>query len=461
METENFILNTDAYKLTHWQEYPAGLSKLYSYCEARKGGRFDEVVFFGLQMIIHDHFLKPVTTAMIDEAEIAAAATFGTRQYFNRSVWEKVRDLGYFPMKIKALPEGMVVPVSTALFTLESTEPWFAATLNAMETMLMHIWYPTTIATNELFIKRALADFYAKTGDLANLPYAVNDFGLRGVTSRQSAERGGAAHLLFFRGTDNMVANHAVEEIYGLAGWGQSVWATEHSVATSYGEGPGEYDYLMSQLVRSDENTTISIVIDSFETLNFIDKVVASDEIKQKILKRPGRVVFRPDSGDPIETPMAVIEHLDRIFGHFINDKGYKVLNSNVGVIQGDGMKRGTMIELYETLTALGWSADNLITGSGGGLLQEGFDRDTERFAIKASYAELADGTELDVQKKTPGKVSKSGRFKVVYDDESGSVLTVPITDSREDLLRTVYENGQYYPEKFDKIVARAQAALL
>ncbi|MDR2977764.1 MAG: nicotinate phosphoribosyltransferase [Streptococcaceae bacterium] len=457
--TENFILNTDAYKLTHWQEYPAGLSKLYSYCEARVGGRFDEIDFFGLQMIIHDHFLEPITTDMIDEAQAAAEKTFGTRKYFNRSVWEKVRDLGYFPMRIKALPEGMVVPAGTALYTIESTEPWFATTLNAMETILMHIWYPTTIATNELYIKRALHKFYVKTGELANLPFAVNDFGLRGVTSRQSAERGGAAHLLHFRGTDNMVANHAVEEIYGLSGWGLSVWATEHSVATSYGEGAGEYDYLKAQLDRSDENTTVSIVIDSFETLNFIDNVVGSEEIKQQIIQRPGRVVFRPDSGNPIETPIDVINHLERIFGHTVNDKGYKLLNSNVGVIQGDGMKRETIIELYETLTALGWSADNLITGSGGGLLQEGFDRDTERFAIKASYAELEDGTELNVQKKTPGKVSKAGRFKVV-EDETGTILTVPITDARVDLLRTVYDNGQYYPEKFEDIIARSEKAL-
>jgi nicotinamide phosphoribosyltransferase len=256
-----------------------------------------------------------------------------------------------------------------------------------------------------------------------------------------------------------MTANHAVKEIYGLAGWGQSVWATEHSVATSYGEGAGEFEYLKAQLERSDENTTVSIVIDSFETLHFIDSVVGSDEIKQKIIKRPGRVVFRPDSGNPIETPIAVISHLERIFGHSVNDKGYKVLNSNVGVIQGDGMKRETIIELYETLTALGWSADNLITGSGGGLLQEGFDRDTERFAIKASYAELEDGSEINVQKKTPGKISKSGRFKVIQ-EQTGAVLTVPISDSREDLLRTVYENGQYFPEKFDKIVARAAGYL-
>lgn len=455
---ENLILSTDAYKLTHWQEYPTGLSKLYSYCEARTGGLFEEVVFFGLQMVIHDHFLNSITTEMIDEAEEAAELTFGTKKYFNRHVWEKVRDLGYFPIRIKSLPEGIKVPEGTVLFTLESTEPWFATTLNALETLLMHTWYPTTLATNGFHIKRSLLKFYEKTGSLDNLPFAVNDFGLRGATSREAAARGGAAHLLHFRGTDNMAANQAIKEIYGLSGRGLSVWATEHSVATSYGEGEGEFDYLNAQLDRSDDSTTISIVIDSFDTLNFIDRVVGSAEITEKIKNRPGRVVFRPDSGNPIETPVAVIEHLDRIFGHSINEKGYKVLNHNVGVIQGDGMKRETIVHLYRTITELGWSADNIITGSGGGLLQQGFNRDTQRFAIKASYAELENGSELDVQKKTPGKLSKSGRFKVIK-DEKGEILTVPITDPREDLLRKVYENGKYYPDNFEDIVKRSEEA--
>ncbi|MFV0556644.1 MAG: nicotinate phosphoribosyltransferase [Lactovum sp.] len=457
---ENLILTTDAYKLTHWQEYPSELSKLYSYCEAREGGLFDSVVFFGLQMIIHDHLLEAITNDMINEAEEEAAMTFGTRKYFNREVWEKVRDLGYLPIKIKSLPEGTKVKTGTVLFTLESTEAWFATTLNALETVLMHVWYPTTLATNGFYIKQALLKFYEESGNLDNLPFAVNDFGLRGATSKEAAERGGAAHLLHFQGTDNMVANRAIKEIYDLAGRGLSVWATEHSVATSYGESEGEFDYLNSQLDRSEEESTISIVIDSFDSLNFIDRVVGSKEISEKIKKRSGRVVFRPDSGNPIETPIAVIEHLSKIFGYSINKKGYKVLNHNVGVIQGDGMKRETITELYRTLLALSWSADNIITGSGGGLLQQGFDRDTQRFAIKASYAELEDGSEINVQKKTPGKLSKSGRFKVV-ENNKGEIITVPHTDSAKDLLRTVYENGNYYPDNFSKIIKRAEESLL
>ncbi|URZ88007.1 nicotinate phosphoribosyltransferase [Floricoccus penangensis] len=460
MTYQNPILNTDAYKLTHWKEYPEGLTKLYSYGEARKGGVFDQTIFFGLQMVIHDHFLEPITDEMIDEAEKVAELTFGTKEYFNRPVWEKVRDLGYWPVKITTIPEGTLVPTGTVLFTLESTEPWFATTLNALETMLMHVWYPTTIATNDFFIKKDLLPFFKNTGNIANLPWAVNDFGLRGVTSLQAGERGGAAHLVNFQGTDNMAADLAIERIYDYSGRGQSVWATEHSVATSYGPEQGEFEYLNAQLDRSDENTAISIVIDSYDTFAFIKDVVGSDEIKSKIIARPGRVVFRPDSGNPIDTPLQVIEELGKIFGYKENEKGYKVLNSNVGVIQGDGMKRESIKELYQKLTDLGWSADNIVVGSGGGLLQEGFTRDTERFALKASYGEREDGTGFNIQKKPKtdaSKTSKAGKFKVIL--EEGSLKTVSIDDEGENILRTIYEDGSYYPDDFENIIRRAEAA--
>lgn len=180
--TENLILATDAYKLTHHLQYPTDITKLYSYGEARVGGRFDTVSWFGLSMILHDYFRQPITDEMIDEAERVAKQTFNTTAYFNRDVWEKVKTLGYFPVKIKALPEGMTVPVGNALFTIESTQDWFATSLNALEVVLMHVWYPTTIATNSLYIKKSLQPLFEKTGTLTNLPVAVNDFGLRGAT---------------------------------------------------------------------------------------------------------------------------------------------------------------------------------------------------------------------------------------------------------------------------------------
>lgn len=370
--TENLILATDAYKLTHHLQYPAQLTKLYSYGEARVGGQNEQVSWFGLQMILQAYFTQPITDDMIDAAARVSELTFNTTAYFNREVWEKVRDLGYFPVKIKALPEGMTVPTGNALFTIESTADWFATSLNVLEDVLMHVWYPTTIATNSMGIRQRLAPLFEKSGTLANLALAVNDFGLRGATSLETAKRGGAAHLLHFQGSDNLAASAYFESVYGVPGRALSVWATEHSVATAYGPGSGEFDYVNAQLDRAPDDAILSIVIDSYDAINFVKNVIGSPAIKARIMARSGRIVLRPDSGDPQTIDLEVFALLADIFGTTQNAQGYRVLQHQVGIIQGDGMKADTIVALYEALLAAGWSADNLVVGSGGGLLQIG-----------------------------------------------------------------------------------------
>ncbi|AEJ30714.1 nicotinate phosphoribosyltransferase [Leuconostoc sp. C2] len=455
--TENLILATDAYKLTHHLQYPSNITKLYSYGEARVGGQFNTVSWFGMSMILHDYFHEPITNDMIDEAEKVSELTFGTKAYFNRSVWEKVRDLGYFPVKIKALPEGLEVPTGNALFTIESTAPWFATSLNALEVLLMHVWYPTTIATNSMYIKKRLAPLLKKSGSQSGLFLAVNDFGLRGATSLESGKRGGAAHLLHFQGSDNMAASQYFEAVYGVSGRALSVWATEHSVATAYGTGQGEFDYVNAQFDRAPDDAILSIVIDSYDALNFVKTVIGSPAIKARIINRAGRVVLRPDSGDPQTIDLEVLALLANIFGTKTNAQGYKVLQNNVGIIQGDGMKADTIIALYEALMSAGWSADNLVVGSGGGLLQEGFTRDTERFAIKAAYAENASGQKINIQKnpKTDAsKASKAGLLKVIMRD--GKIITVSNDELGQDLLETVYDNGTIPLINGEAIINRA-----
>ncbi|MGY3742079.1 nicotinate phosphoribosyltransferase [Leuconostoc inhae] len=454
--TENLILATDAYKLTHHLQYPTNITKLYSYGEARVGGRFDTVSWFGMSMILHDYFHNPITDAMIDEAEQVSKMTFNTSAYFNREVWEKVRDLGYFPVKIKALPEGLEVPAGNALFTIESTADWFATSLNALEVVLMHVWYPTTIATNSLYIKKRLVPLFEKSGTPAGITLAVNDFGLRGATSLEAGKRGGAAHLLHFQGSDNMAASQYFKDIYGVSGRALSVWATEHSVATAYGSGQGEFDYVNAQLDRAPDSAILSIVIDSYDALNFIKNVIGSQKIKDRIIKRTGRIVLRPDSGDPETIDLQVLALLADIFGTTTNAKGYKILQHNVGVIQGDGMKADTIVSLYEAIMQDGWSVDNLVVGSGGGLLQEGFTRDTERFAIKAAYAENATGDKINIQKKPKtdvAKTSKAGLLKVVLRDED--IVTVSQNEPGQDLLKTVYEDGKLSPVNGNEVINR------
>lgn len=461
---KNIILDTDAYKLTHHLQYPAGLTKLYSYGEPRVGGKYPFISFFGLQMIIQDHFLQPVTREMIQEAYEEAQLTFGSEGYFNREVWDRVRQLGYLPIRIMSVPEGTKLAIDNAAFTIESTEDWFAGTVQALESTLMHTWYPTTIATRAMTIKDAITPYWEQSTDKDYLlPYAVNDFGYRGATSHEAAARGGAAFLVHFQGSDNMAANRAVKDYYGYSGRLKSVWATEHSVATSYGKGQGEIDYIKAQLERSNPESIISIVIDSYDPDNFIRNVVGNPEIKLLIRNRAGRTVFRPDSGIPLANVLKYSEMLGSIFGVNYNCKEFKVINDNVGLIQGDGMDETSIPELYRNYIEAGWSAENVVVGSGGGLLQVDANRDTSRWAIKASYAEFGD-KHVNVQKdpkSDPTKRSKTGLLKLhrmanSYMTLSSAEETEANFNSYVDSFRVVFEDGELFKDNFQEILERA-----
>lgn len=459
MKNTNLILATDAYKLTHHLQYPEGLTKLYSYAEARKGGKFPTISWYGLQALIKSNLMEPITLEQIEEAKQQSITVFGTDKYFNEEVWLKVSTLGYLPIKIKALPEGLEVPEGTPLFTIESTEPWFATTMNSLETLLMQVWYPTTIATNSMYIKKDLKPLFQQSSDDysdLSVELAVNDFGLRGATSLESGAIGGSAHLLHFRGSDNMISDKYIRDNYNYNGRAMSVWATEHSVATSYGNNEGEVEYLKSQIERSDKDSIISIVVDSYDTFNFVEKVVG-EELYDLICSRTGRIVLRPDSGDPKEQVLGILTRLEQIFGATLNTKGYKVINENVGVIQGDGMHRESIKELYQHILDNGYSADNLVVGSGGGLLQQDMNRDTQRFAIKASYGEKQ-GVTFNIQKKPktdPTKNSKTGLLKVIRDVD-GEIKTVTPETKGTDLLTTIYHDGVLYEDTFENILKRA-----
>lgn len=462
----NIVLTTDSYKITHWLQRQSNITKLYLYGEPRVGGKYPEICFFGLQPQIEDNLLQVVTGEMIDEAEERSFKTFGTKEYFNRKAWEKVKELGYLPIKIKAVPEGTKMPINNVAFTLESTEPWFAPMIGHIEDILMWSWYPTTVCTRSMTIKNSIKPYFDKSSDIGDLvlPFAVNDFGLRGAAGYEAAALGGMGHLLHFQGSDNEVAMTALYDYYGCEDRLKSVWATEHSVATTFGLSLDEEKaYLDHQLRNSRPDLIISIVIDSNDSDRFIKEVVADPLIKQAIKNRPGRVVFRPDSGDPKINVIKYLDFLGGIFGYSINGKGYKVLNNNVGLIQGDGMDEVSIPALYSEVTKVGWSAENFVTGSGGGLLQEGITRDTSRWAIKASYGER-NGQGFNIQKVTktdPTKASKPGLLKLhpsmrTFTTMSSANMTQPEFAAYLDALVTVYHNGQFNRDNFTNILERA-----
>lgn len=464
---KNIIVDTDSYKRVHWKMVNPGLTLLSSYGEPRTGGRYPSVSYFGIRMIVKDHFLKPVTNEMIEEAEYRSIRTFGHANYFNRSVWEKVRDLGFLPIQIKAAPEGSEIPEGNVCHIITSTKDWFASTVNSLESLLMHVWYPTAVATRSMYIKRKLKPIFDKTSDIGDivLPVAVNDFGLRGTTSMESAARGGAGHLVHFIGSDNEPAMTALQDYYGCNDRLKSVWATEHSVALSFGTNPeDEMSYFVHQLAQSPSDAIISVVIDTKDSDNFVQNIVGAEYIKKLILSRTGRLVLRPDSGNPLINILKYLDILGGIFGYHINTKGYKVISANVGLLQGDGMDENSIVDLYQEVTKAGWAADNFITGSGGGLLQEDLTRDTSRWAIKPSYGYFGE-TYKEMQKipKTdPSKASKGGELKLhssmnSFTTLSSSNMTKAQFEGYTDALEVVLEDGYFYEENFKNIVERAK----
>ena len=464
----NITIDTDYYKLTQHLGYPSGYTKVGGYGEDRVGAKYPFTSWFGNDMVIQDNFLTVPTNADIEEGRENAFLTFGTDKYFNAEVWKKVQKKGYIPVEIKALPEGMNVPVGNALFTYESTEKWFAKTTSALETLQMHSWYPSFISTRAKVIKERIRPLFEQTGTPELLEYVINDFGARGATWYDSAAVGGMAVLIHTRGSDNAIANRLLSDYYGFKGRAQSIYATEHSQALSFGPGEGEYRYVKHQLRSAPLNMKVAMVIDTYDSRNFMLNVVSDPEIVQLIKDRAqagGATIFRPDSGVPIEQVEMVLEALAGIFGYTHNAKGYKVLRHSVSCIQGDGMTEDSIYQLYVDIIKNKWSADNLFVGSGGGLLQVDANRDQQRRAIKPSWG-IIDDLEVNFQKKPQSdlsKLSKTGHLKVIP-ALNGGMMTISSVDNTSatftgyvDLLRTVYKNGEVYNKNnFKDIIERS-----
>ena len=405
---KNLILNTDSYKVSMFKQYPAGTTGVYSYIESR-GGRYDRTVFFGLQAFIKEYLLEPITQADIDVAEELLTAH---GEPFNRSGWQYILDKhrGYLPVVIRAVPEGSVVPVRNVLATIENTDPECFWLTTWLETALLRaVWYGTTVATQSYTIKQVILDYLERTGDPTTIDFKLHDFGARGVSSLESAGIGSAAHLVNFMGTDTITGVLFAREFYNAGIAGFSIPAAEHSTITSWGR-DGEvkaYENMVKQFGRA--GSILAVVSDSYDIYNAASKLWGED-LRQRVIDSGATVVIRPDSGDPVEVNRRLVEILGEKFGYTTNAKGFKVLN-NVRLIQGDGINELTVRSILGAFMAMGWSADNIAFGMGGALLQI-VDRDTQKFAMKCSAAEV-NGKWIDVVKDPvtdSGKKSKAGR---------------------------------------------------
>ena len=454
----NPILATDSYKLSHFAAYPKNVLGMYSYIAPRIGNK--TIIPVGLQMWIQKFLTIRITEAHIDEAEIFASLH---GEPFNRDAWEYIRTThgGYLPVVIRAVPEGTPVPSGMPIVTIECTDPKVFWLSSYLETALQRaVWYPTTIASMDYSIKKDIEHFYRISGaDMSMLPFALHDFGARGVTCAEQAEIGGFAHLVNFMGSDNIEGVRAANYYYSSNMAAFSVPATEHSVECSFGGSPTEeLEYLRNTITElAKPGGIVSIVIDGYDVYRAAELLCT--ELRDLVKSCGAKVVFRPDSGDMMEVVPRILRMQELAFGSVTNAKGYKKINT-VGIIQGDGVDHMAIKSLLGKVLLNGYSADNVIFGSGGALLQK-VDRDTFKFAQKASAILVREilsmgahgGTYRDIWKAIsknpitdPGKKSLAGRVTLIRSKLTGEYMVgdmdKDLNSEFESAMVVVYNNG-------------------
>jgi nicotinamide phosphoribosyltransferase len=472
LKMENSILiNTDSYKVSMWKQYPPGTEYVYSYIESR-GGLYDKTVFFGLQSYLQEYLTNPITQEEIDFAD-----EFWTAhgEPFNRTGWEYIlkKHGGILPLAVRAVPEGTVLATKNVLATVVNTDsmvPWLTTWVE--QGMLRAIWYGTTVATQSFFIKRVIKTYLEKSGDVAGLPFKLHDFGGRGVSSNESAMLGGMAHLVNFSGTDTAVALIGANRYYDadMKATAFSIPASEHSTITSWGRENETMSYRNMVDQFGKKGSIFAVVSDSYDIYEACRKWGL--ELKEQIVNSGATLVIRPDSGDPLVVLPKMFDILGALFGFTTNEKGYKVLN-NIRILWGDGINGQSISSILRNIVDLrGWSADNIAFGMGGALLQI-VNRDTLKFAMKASaiFIRLGDHIEWrDVYKDPitdPGKASKRG---VVTLWHSGSDFESSVTRPNrwvdngtewKEATRTVFFNGELMNKStFEEVRATAASYL-
>lgn len=473
-------LLADFYKLSHRKQYPQGTTKVYSTLTPRSNKYApysNEIVWFGLQYFIKeyliDRFNKDFFSKPKDEviSEYSRLVEFSLgKQYAETKHIEELHDLGYLPIKISTLPEGSLVPMRVPVMTIENTHDDFFWLTNFLETILStSIWLPTTSATLAYSYRKVLNDYAIKTTEsTSGVEFQGHDFSMRGMSSEQSATVSGAGHLLSFKGTDTIPSILFLEKYYNgnieKSLIGASIPATEHSVMCSYGQ-ENEKDLLTHLLTEVYPSGLFSAVCDTWDFWKLVSEYLP--DLKETIMARDGKLVIRPDSGNPVDIicgtilnggktseEKGLIEVLYEIFGGQINDLGFKVLDSHIGAIYGDSITLEIAKEICEKLYKKGFATTNVVFGIGSYSYQYA-TRDTFGFAVKATYAVVNNEERmLFKDPKTDSGIKKSQKGLVVVnkDDNGKFFFEDNFVDnyeykSKTNLLETVFVNGKLIKE--------------
>ena len=472
MKTKSIFTTSDSYKYSHPFLLPKNIKAQYNYLSSR-GGKHPSTIFLGMNYIIKEYLMRVPTIEQINRFEILAK-NHGVP--FDRYMWECIQKLGYYPIIIKAVPEGMLMPINTVLATFESTNSKTVGLVGFLETLFMKIWYPISIAT-EMYYTRKMLEKY---GPPEWAQYANHAFGNRSASSEESAMIAGWAHLTQFKGTDSFGSLAFAEDYYSqpvTEAVGHSVLATEHSInsmnamvnltAVSSIE-KAEEEFVYNLILANPNATILSVVGDTYDIYAFTNFCTAPDSrIRKLVESRPfQKLIIRPDSSDPIK----VIDEMLRIMtiNNQVRFTKHNTIKSQIrfmdfGILWGDGITYDTIEKILKHLTSLGYAAENIIFGQGTGIVQgtdaSPLNRDTQRFAIKCSSITVRDKS-LDVYgRETDGSLARGVTMQ--HSTKNIDVFKDPITDPGKASLKgrvTTYFNEdtqQYFIEQDNFITTK------
>lgn len=468
----------DGYKIDHRRQYPQGTEIVVSNLTARSTRRknTDKVVFAGLQYFLkeflinqwNENFFKQDIEKVVVDFNRRINNYLGPNQVGDEHI-RALHKLGYLPVEIVALPEGTEYPIKVPSMMIWNTKKEFFWVTNYLETILSAtIWGICTSATTAHQYKKIFTKYALETvGNTDFVQWQGHDFSFRGMFGLEAACMSGAGHLFSFTGTDTIPAIDFLEQFYNADSdkelVGGSVSATEHSVACSTildfvnkirinknGEitedelmNLADIEYVRHLITEVYPTGIISIVADSFDYWNTITNTARA--LKDVILARDGKVVFRPDTGDPvkvvcgythlelneIEEDLSVpalseaevkgsIECLWEIFGGTITEKGYKLLDSHVGLIYGDSITLERADQICRGLKKKMFASTNMVYGTGSYSYQF-VTRDTDGYAVKATWAQI-NGEPMEIFKSPKGaEFKKSAKgLTAVFKNEGG-----------------------------------------
>lgn len=486
--TSRFINLVDFYKTGHRQQYPEGTEFVYSNYTPRSSRIAGQkhVVMFGLQYflsrylveIAKETFFDVPKEIVLDDYKRMLDTALGPNDIGVRHIAD-LHDLGYMPLEFRALPEGTRVPLRVPMFTIENTHPEFFWVTNYIETMLSaQMWLPITSATTASRYRELLDRHCHDTGGHSNfVDWQGHDFSFRGMACVEAAALSGAGHLLSFTGTDTIPAIELLQDYYTLLGAktfiGGSVPATEHSVMCA-GGCEGELQ-TFERLLDLYPTGVVSVVSDTWDLWNVLTNILP--KLKDRVMARQGKLVIRPDSGDPVNilcgdpaaklgSPerMGVVELLWSVFGGTSTSTGHGLLDSHIGTIYGDSITYERADQICTRLAEKGFASTNVVFGIGSFTYQYA-TRDNYGQAIKATWAQI-NGKEHFLAKDpvTDDGVKKSatGRLAVVYDENKELRLLDGLSTEKQsqlgdvNLLKPVWRNGQSLRyESIDRIRQR------